>query len=537
MKKFLLSMILALLGVTQVVAQEYEYVPLVREGVKWVCFYKRESVGRLYVNEESFQMGRNYFTLELKGDVEINGKQYKALHKYSGDAIDPQNDTVLICLREEDKVVYGIVPDGKTYPDFFIGYNLQLDIKDEIKSGTEFVLYDFNDPEEWVGWMFRRNSKQISSMGYDMVDIGGKPRMRHTFFMKFDSNNFYLIEGIGADGYCPCYLVGFLNFACTYDPLYYLSHVVENGEVIYRGINYEYIAPIDGRLPIVREGMKWVNERVIINKGDTTRYYYTYELRGDDKSDAYHLDNEFKYCHYYTGEKLDPDNDSIICSMFEFPGYYATYCDKNPAMDKMEEEGRNMLLRKCREEVGIEQLYFINHYNTRYIFYEYYSWQPKQLPFCITKDNFVEVEPVEIEGRKCCRYAYLGEDGQPLAYVVEGIGFDSREMGDLLTPFTRKPDPDADYQEYCGLSHVIKDGKIIYKGMRYREEAAEAALVGDVNGDSLVNIEDVTALIDTILRPSDRYTMSCDVDNDGSVGISDLTVLIDMLLSSGSAAQ
>jgi len=44
-------------------------------------------------------------------------------------------------------------------------------------------------------------------------------------------------------------------------------------------------------------------------------------------------------------------------------------------------------------------------------------------------------------------------------------------MGDLLTPFTRKPDPDADHQEWCGLSHVVKDGKIIYKGMRYRHGA------------------------------------------------------------------
>ena len=58
-----------------------------------------------------------------------------------------------------------------------------------------------------------------------------------------------------------------------------------------------------------------------------------------------------------------------------------------------------------------------------------------------------------------------------MAYIVQGIGFDSYDMGDLLTPFTRKPDPDADYQEWCGLSHVVKDGRIIYKGMRYRHGA------------------------------------------------------------------
>ena len=35
MKKTLLISILALLGMTQAAAQEYEYVPFVREGVKW----------------------------------------------------------------------------------------------------------------------------------------------------------------------------------------------------------------------------------------------------------------------------------------------------------------------------------------------------------------------------------------------------------------------------------------------------------------------------------------------------------------------
>jgi hypothetical protein len=89
----------------------------------------------------------------------------------------------------------------------------------------------------------------------------------------------------------------------------------------------------------------------------------------------------------------------------------------------------------------------------------------------LTEENLVEVEPVMIEGVECGRVAYLDEDGVPLAYIVEGIGFDSRDMGDLLTPFTRRPDHDADYQEWCGLSHVVKDGQIIYKGMRYRHGA------------------------------------------------------------------
>ena len=95
-----------------------------------------------------------------------------------------------------------------------------------------------------------------------------------------------------------------------------------------------------------------------------------------------------------------------------------------------------------------------------------HEFNPEQEVF-LTSENFTEVEPIEIEGHSCSRYAYVKENGDTMCYVVEGIGFDSRNMGDLLTPFTREPDPNADYQEYCGLCHVIKDGQIIYKGMRY----------------------------------------------------------------------
>ncbi len=61
-------------------------------------------------------------------------------------------------------------------------------------------------------------------------------------------------------------------------------------------------------------------------------------------------------------------------------------------------------------------------------------------------------------------------DSNTQEIIIVADGFTSRDMGDLLTPYTRKPDPNADYQEYWGLSHIIKDGKIIYKGMRYNED-------------------------------------------------------------------
>ena len=65
MKKALLSMLM-MMGITGVLAQEYEYVPLVREGVTWVFRYN--------VAWPHWKCTR--VTNEFKGDVTINGIQY-----------------------------------------------------------------------------------------------------------------------------------------------------------------------------------------------------------------------------------------------------------------------------------------------------------------------------------------------------------------------------------------------------------------------------------------------------------------------------
>ncbi|MBQ9576043.1 MAG: leucine-rich repeat domain-containing protein, partial [Muribaculaceae bacterium] len=85
----------------------YEYVPFVREGVKWVCYYDNPT----HVTESPdfdghfIPYGMHYYTLELKGDTIINGKSYKPLHLYSGQDINEDCDSVPVYLREENKVV------------------------------------------------------------------------------------------------------------------------------------------------------------------------------------------------------------------------------------------------------------------------------------------------------------------------------------------------------------------------------------------------------------------------------------------------
>ena len=120
MKKLILLSMLALLGMFQLGAQEYEYVPFVREGVKWVYHYHNQN-DNLGYDDGFIPAGDHFFTFEMKGDTLIDGKWYKPVHLYGGNAINELNDTVPVYLREENKVVYGIIPDDRRYWECPIG--------------------------------------------------------------------------------------------------------------------------------------------------------------------------------------------------------------------------------------------------------------------------------------------------------------------------------------------------------------------------------------------------------------------------------
>ena len=145
MKKTLLFSILALLGMTQAVAQEYEYVPFVREGVKWTYSIQDYHYETDYETNPARGDNKVYRTLEIKGDTVINGKTYKAMHMCVDDEYSEPREVVPVYLREENKMVYGIVPDGMYYDDTKLGY-YATKVYDEILSGEEFLLYDFQDP-------------------------------------------------------------------------------------------------------------------------------------------------------------------------------------------------------------------------------------------------------------------------------------------------------------------------------------------------------------------------------------------------------
>lgn len=525
--KLMMTMMMAVLSLIQTAAQDYEYVPIVREGVKWVYSIQDYHYVEDYGTNPARGDNKVYRTLELRGDTVINGKTYKAMHKCTDDVYSEPSDVIIVYLREEDKNVYGIVPNGKYHDDAYLGYLGPWN--EEIPSGGEFLLYDFQDPVTF--WENLINDDWYSiPLQLDTIEVGGHYAKR-LFDSRQEGDYFQVIEGIGAMG-MNSYPLAFLMPVTTgiHTTEYYnLEKVVENGEVIYP---HDYVE--DRYLPVIREGMKWVNVHVVINDGDTTNYYYTYEFKGNyPERDSYNRVFKAVYSRDYTENGAAYGDERLVAGLQEDEA--CILCFKNEPLNDVTHlinfytyQGNNDV-RLLHED--LETMWDIDYYINS-----------QAEPFLNT-DNFVKAEPIVIDGFRCSRIAYIGEQGDTLAYLVEGIGFDSRDMGDLLTPFTRYPEADCGdcFQEYCGLSHVVKDGKIIYKGMLYREGLTvgiDDYLPCDVNGDGSVNITDADNVIVIIInggnghdRQNEDDSIVGDVNGDGVVNITDLNYIINTIIT------
>ena len=503
---------------------DYEYVPFVREGVKWV-YAINDYQWRDYNNNPANGDFIAHRTLELRGDTVINGKLYKAMHKCVDDEISEPSDVVPIYLREEDKKVYGIVPDGVSYDDapigdFFFGTREYFNA---ILSGEEFLLYDFQNPVAYWDSISLNSSWNPELLEFfhlyvDTIAVGDHlVKSYHN-----SSDDFKIIEGIGL--ICDSsYPLGFFLPVSTgvHGEYYWLETVIEDGKVIYGSNRDKY-------MPLIREGVKWVNKRVIVNNGDTTCNYYTYEFKGNHpKKGDYNL--TYKALYRYDGwqHELDVECDSLVAGLREDWRDVQYFCN----------EPLNLMISQGRDLIEFDQGFLYQLITSRDGWGtckdNYIKYQKEQF---LNNDNFFEVDPITIDGYRCSRLAYLNEQGDTVAYIVEGIGFDSRDMGDLLTPFTRKPDPNADYQEWCGLSHVIKDGKIIYKGMCYDPDV-EPVIPGDANGDGEISIADANSVIDIVImggNASHPRMPAVDINDDGEVTIADVNVIIDIILKNNS---
>jgi len=79
-------------------------------------------------------------------------------------------------------------------------------------------------------------------------------------------------------------------------------------------------------------------------------------------------------------------------------------------------------------------------------------------------------------------------------------------------------------------SNALTDLNVTNANKRKLGEYDEVTVTkGDVNGDNIVNIDDVTEMIDCLLKGTPA-SESADCNGDGIVNIDDVTALIDYLL-------
>ena len=225
-----------IVGVNQTTDQDYEYVPFVREGVKWVYYYDNP------FNVEVLGMadGIQYYSFELKGDTVIDGKSYKPvqLSYLTSTGEETTQDFVPAYLREEDKKVYAILPEGRWYPQCPVGLGLVVSSNPNYSvAADEFVLYDFNDPtslyEEYEGFFPDYTYTDTIAVGTNHLC------KRHHYVRDYGpQNEMLIIEGYGyVSGYgMPLYY--FPTLITGMQVFYHLSHVIENGKIIYKGTHY-----------------------------------------------------------------------------------------------------------------------------------------------------------------------------------------------------------------------------------------------------------------------------------------------------------
>ena len=240
---------------------DYEYTPLVREGVVWEYFHDGWTPDQGY-----------YSRIYIRGEENINDTIY---HKCYIVNLYSKNECIAY-LREEDKKVYLLSLDENVT----FQYNT---------NGQEILIYDFNLNEgdsysvEIEGHVYDMNVVKVE---YENVD--GELCKTFEIYNK-EINDYYTItEGIGVVGKHD----GFFCF--PYGPI-----LTGMGNPLYIGQEfYEYT-------PLVREGAEW---GYFI--GDTAEdvNFYRLRLSGEEEING----NIYKKCWCYTDCEFS-ESTAVLC--------------------------------------------------------------------------------------------------------------------------------------------------------------------------------------------------------------------------------
>ncbi|MDO4972302.1 MAG: phosphodiester glycosidase family protein [Bacteroidales bacterium] len=131
-------------------------------------------------------------------------------------------------------------------------------------------------------------------------------------------------------------------------------------------------------------------------------------------------------------------------------------------------------------------------------------------------------------------------NGESMAYqTIELEGIEPNKEVDIDLPTSSWMDANkmgnypivlSSIQFNMNASTTGKEYHMVFKNFASVYNAIPETKTGDINGDGVVNVSDVTALINKILSLADFSDAVCDINADGVVNVSDVTALVNLIL-------
>ena len=234
-------LLLGLLVFASASAVEYQYSPLVKEGKKWVYFSSNDPsfyVGQL-VNITEMN-GHNYINYYVQGGVttpEINLEEANSSPEFNYDVAN-----LMAFFREEDKKVYIVyynwvedMDDGSIYYYEYV-WGKYFD-----EATGESVVYDFNDVTDPYVYHNVNGEQPI----FEGMDVEVTQEQLGDYMSNFYSigENVVIAErcGVVKDPHANADMM-----LCPFEHRYQngtlmfpkLAYIEEDGEIIYKGENY-----------------------------------------------------------------------------------------------------------------------------------------------------------------------------------------------------------------------------------------------------------------------------------------------------------
>ncbi len=462
-------------------SKQDDYVPLVREGVKWVEYYNN-----------SIENIESLTSYQFDGQKEIGGNIYSML--YAANINDAtQNNRLVAYVREQDKQIYIIPVDSEVYGCIISNEDI-----------NEYKIYDFNDItspytlEEIFLTPVSSEQMQLGDNLVNLYNIGNTKR---------------IAEGVGCldNVFYDPWPMAMPDGSHTS-----LAWFEDNGEILFKGEDYEAAVDyLSDYVPLVREGVVW--EYVGCRQYSHQHSLYALEFNGTTTIDGKLYHKIYRTDYDKQGNAQEP--------------YFVAY---------VREENKIVSVYIDTYEQD-EDFYYTYWWDIPKTLYDFSKpmFLPDEAYIIFGNDgpidyntNYYPSSSIEVEVGETTRKGYFidhGNDDESFK-TIEGIGVDC-DFGDLLIPYRTFY---TGFNPMASLAAVYENGELVYKGRAYdKAQRLKYPVVGDADDDGVVTSADITALYNYLLDSDYQYYETSDVDGDGSVTSADITAVYNIMLGNG----